>query len=306
MTTLFDDYPDFNIEHLSPMFKWTGGKRREISIIEKFFPDFIKRGEKYDFIEPFVGGGAVFWYLNNTTGNNVINDFDKDVTNFYQQVKEQSPEFLSYIDKACEKFNKTHASNSGKNGDELHDQQEKEYYYWRNLDKDGGLSKLSKEQQAARFWIVNQLSFSGMRRFNSKGEFNVPFGHYKNLNNKLISSSKHIELLSKTLILNGDYSNAIKDYDKNNTFIFLDPPYTRVMKNYSGSDDSEFGDAEQKKLAETLKNIKNASWMIVIDKSELTEELYDEHIVHTYDLNYGVNIKNRIDQSVQHIIATNY
>ena len=73
MTTLFDDYPDFNIEHLSPMFKWTGGKRREISIIEKFFPDFIKRGEKYDFIEPFVGGGAVFWYLNNTTANNMEN-----------------------------------------------------------------------------------------------------------------------------------------------------------------------------------------------------------------------------------------
>lgn len=304
--TQLNNHTQHNRENLSPMFKWTGGKRREINTLKQFFPDFVKQEKEYTFVEPFVGGGAIYWYLNNITGKNIINDFEKDITNFYNQVRTQSPTFLTHIEEACQKFDKTCLQNINKTSDEMHDQQEKMYYYWRNLDRDNGLNNLSSEEIAARFWIVNQLSFSGMRRFNGKGEFNVPFGHYKNLNSKLISNRAHIDLLNNTIIMNGDYSKAIEDQDNDNTFIFLDPPYTRVMKNYSGGTEGEFGDEAQKTLAERLKKMDKASWLLVIDKSELTESLYKDHIVHTYDLNYGVNIKNRIDQSVQHIIATNY
>ena len=76
------------------------------------------------------------------------------------------------------------------------------------------------------------------------------------------------------------------------------------MKKYSS--DSVFGDEEQKKLAKSLKAMKNASWMVVIDKSPLTEKLYKKYIVATYPVQYGVNIKNRFSQSAEHIIAINY
>lgn len=283
-------------ENLSPLFKWTGGKRREIKFFEDMFPEYVLKNESYNYVEPFMGGGAVFWYLNNHAGTNVINDYDRDLINFYEQVKQQSPDFLKSVFESSQLYTA--------NDEQAHSVQEANYYYWRNMDKNDGLKNLSDEQRAARFWIVNQLAFSGMRRFNSKGEFNVPYGHYKNLNSSALNSDKHVELLRHTEIRNGDYKQVILDNDKENTFIFLDPPYTRVMNTYSA--DNEFGLDKQQELADTLKNLKNAQFMVVINKDETTYGLYKDYIRKTYDLKYGVNIKNRFDQSVQHIVAVNY
>ncbi len=283
---------------LSPVFKWTGGKRRELSVIEKFYPSFVKDGSSYRFVEPFVGGGAVFWALNNTAGVNVVNDFDAELANFYKQMKAQDDVFLKHVEEASALYG------ADKRDDVWHKKQEANYYHWRNLDRDGGISKLSDAERAARFWIVNQLAFSGMRRFNSKGEFNVPYGHYKNLNSSLLTEKEHVDLLAKTTVLNGDYKQVVLNNDVDDCFMFVDPPYTRVMKTYSAS--NEFGEDSQRELADTLKGLKKAKWMVVIDKSDLTLELYSSFIVHTYELSYGVNIKNRFSTKVEHIIATNY
>ena len=283
-------------EPLTPMFKWTGGKRREIKHFSPYYPDFVKEEKEYNYVEPFAGAAATFWSLNNLTGTNVINEFDPELINFYTQVKMQNKDFIKYVAEAVSLYKD--------NSSESHDKQEAMYYKWRNLDRNDGLSKLDDAKRAARFYIVNQLAFSGMRRFNGAGEFNVPYGHYKNLNDTVLTSAAHVKLLQNTELITGDYSIPVADNDKENTFIFLDPPYTRVMKKYSA--DSEFGDEEQYVLAETLKNLEAAKWMIVIDKSALTEKLYKDYIKHSYALSYGVNIKNRFSTAVEHIIATNY
>ena len=92
--------------------------------------------------------------------------------------------------------------------------------------------------------------------------------------------------------------------DTENTFIFLDPPYTREFKEYSFGND--FGDDKQIELCEVFKSMKFAKVMIVINKDEFTTNLYKDYIKHTYDLKYSTNIKNRYDNSVQHIIVCNY
>lgn len=281
---------------LLPMFKWTGGKRREINHFASYYPDFVKDEEVYNYLEPFAGAAATFWSLNNLSGTNILNEFDPELTNFYEQVKKQDKTFLSLVHAASELYQD--------NSEAAHGIQEAMYYSWRNKDRNNGLANLSKAERAARFFIVNQLAFSGMRRFNSNGDFNVPYGHYKNLNSNVLTSVPHIKLLKNTTIMTGDYSTAIKANDTDNTFIFLDPPYTRVMKKYSAN--NEFGDAQQYELADTLKNLTSAKWMIIIDKSELTTRIYEDYIKHTYELSYGVNIKNRFSTAVQHIIATNY
>lgn len=283
-------------ESLSPMFKWTGGKRREIVHFAPYYPDFIKNGEEYKFVEPFAGAAATFWSLNNVNGVNVVNDFDPELVNFYEQVRKQDKVFLKHVHDASLLYKDS--SSLG------HDKQEAMYYFWRNKDRNNGVAGLSLAERAARFFIVNQLAFSGMRRFNAAGEFNVPYGHYKNLNDSVLTSEAHVKLLKNTKLMCGDYSLPVKENDDDNTFVFIDPPYTRVMKKYSA--DSEFGDEEQRVLADTLKNLKNASWMVIIDKSPLTMELYGDHVKHSYALNYGVNIKNRFSTAVEHIIATNY
>ena len=281
---------------LAPLFKWTGGKRREIVHFSPYYPDFVKSHEPYCYIEPFAGAAATYWALNNVTGVNIINDYDAEVMNFYAQVKNQNEDFLTHVQNASRLFQKKTA--------QAHTLQEERYYYWRNKDRNGGLEELTEPERAARFFIVNQLAFSGMRRFNSAGEFNVPYGHYKNLNCSMLTDSAHVELLKKTTLLQGDYSTPLLNNDNDNTFVFIDPPYTRVMKKYSAN--NEFGDAEQKILAENLFNLNHAKWMVVIDKSPLTVSLYQNYIKHTYPVNYGVNIKNRFSTDVEHLIATNY
>lgn len=277
-------------DHLTPIFKWTGGKRREIKVFEKFFPQFVIKKEIYSYIEPFAGGGAVYWYLNNLTGKNVLNEFDEQVANFYKEYYDNNLDFINNLQKI------------GKITD--HNELQKVYYEQRDKDKNGGLKTLSDTENAVRFFVVNQLAFSGMRRFNASGEFNVPFGHYKGLNSDIIGSDEHRLLLDRTEINQGDFEVVMKANDNDNAFIFLDPPYTRVFKKYSP--DNSFDEAEHKRLANTIKSLKKASVMLIIDKSPFTEDLYKGMITSTYDLKYGVNIKNRFNTSVQHLIVCNY
>jgi DNA adenine methylase len=143
-----------------------------------------------------------------------------------------------------------------------------------------------------------------MRRFNSDGEFNVPFGHYKKVNCDIINSNPHKKLLSKTNIYSGDFEPIMKGNDNKNTFIYLDPPYTRVFKEYSSG--NSFGERDHYRLSEVFKNIKEASVMLIIDQSTITENLYADYIKGSYELKYGVNIKNRFDTSVKHLVICNY
>lgn len=283
--------------HLDPVFKWTGGKRRELPVIEQYYPNFVKENQRpYNYVEPFVGAGAVYWSLDNLKGTNIINDFDEDVTLFYKAMKHQQGSFLADIGKTCLLYDKKLSPS--------HEKQEKNYYQWRVLDRNGGLTNLNIEKRASRFWIINQLAFSGMRRFNSKGEFNVPYGHYKSLNNHWLSEENHVALLKDTTILNGDYANVVLENDRPNTFIFVDPPYTEVMRTYSAG--NTFSDQDQVKLAKILTHLKFAKFMIVINSSEFTRSLYFNQIKCAYPMNYGVNIKNRFPGKTEHFIATNY
>ena len=280
---------------LLPMFKWTGGKRKELKHFCDLYPDYIRNADtESTYIEPFAGGAAAYFSLNHP-GKNIINDFEPDIVNFYKKAASQNKKML----KTVKRMEKLYSEGT-------HDQQEAEYYRLRNMDRPNGsgLNNISAGVRAGRFYVVNQLAFSGMRRHNSSGEFNVPFGHYKNFNPHVLTSQPHIELLKRTDIYNKSYEKILAKNDTPKTFIFIDPPYTRVMKKYGAGD--EFGEDQQRELADQLNSLKHAHYMVVIDRSELTEELYSDNIIKTYSLKYGVNIKNRFSTDVQHIVATNY
>lgn len=288
-----------NTPVLSPLFKWTGGKRRELPTCAPFYPSFVTSGgNDWKFVEPFVGGGAVYWSLANP--NSVINDYDTDVMNFYTHVKTQDPDFLDEVATVTHLFRKNQKQSSSA----VHDQQEAAYYRLRDLDRNGGLKGVPNWKRAARFFVVNQLAFSGMRRFNSSGEFNVPFGHYKSFNASALTSAPHVNLLSTTTLTTGDYASVLAAHDTPNTFIYIDPPYTRVMKTYSAG--ATFGNTQQEELRDALAGLEHASFMVVIDSSAVTEALYKDFVVHRYPVSYGVNIKNRFSQAAHHLIAVNY
>jgi DNA adenine methylase len=287
---------------LSPLYKWTGGKRKEIKTFSDYYPDFVKNGNDYKFVEPFFGGGAVYWSLN--AKENVINDIDFDLINFIKNCKTNSKEIIEKIKELGDKLSEITKEEKLKKISISEGKTKRgEYFYqYRNLDRNNGLYNLTDIERAIRFYVVNQLAFNGMRRFNSKGEFNVPYGNYKTINISL--TNDHINLLNKTTIFNGHYSDVILENDTENTFIYLDPPYTREFNEYSH--ENVFGKKEQVELCEIFKDIKNAKVMIIINKDEFTTSLYDGFIKDTYKLKYSTNIKNRFDNSVEHLIITNY
>lgn len=287
---------------LSPIYKWTGGKRKEIKVFSEYYPEFVKESKDFKFVEPFFGGGAVYWSL--AANENVINDIDKELTNFLKVFKENPNGIISIVDELSKNITAITALEKSKSLT-IADAKTKrgEYYYeWRNKDRKDGLKDLSDLERACRFFIVNQLAFNGMRRFNSKGEFNIPYGNYKSFNINV--NEGHTKLLSNTEIHNKSYKDVMLENDTENTFIFLDPPYTREFKEYSHG--NEFGNDQQIELCETFKSMKFAKVMIVINKDEFTTDLYKDYIKHTYDLKYSTNIKNRYDNSVQHIVVCNY
>lgn len=265
--------------NLKPIIKWTGGKRKELKHFLHLIPEYKT------YIEPFVGGGALYFHLNSQ--KNIINDFDYLLMNFYKVLQYDSKRVIECISKLKEINNN-------------HEKMEKLYYIYRN--KFNNYKDLSLIERLICFLYVNQLSFSGMRRFNKKGEFNVPFGHYKTFNP--IITTDHINLLNRTSIYNDDIFNLFEMFDIEDGFMFLDPPYTNIFKEYSSN--NVFGKTHQIKLHNYLKNLNKTKWLMVINNDEDILKMYKQYDILSYDIRYGVNIKNRFDTQNKHLIIKNF
>ena len=254
---------------MKPIYKWSGGKRKDIKHFEEYLPKYVKDKEKYTYVEPFFGAGALYWYLENDT--NIINDIEVELINFLNVLKKDEANLTSMVDKIGKKAAIITKSEKEKNISisEAKTQRGLDFYEWRNKDRNGGLKNLTDLERAFRFLIVNQWAFNGMRRFNSKGEFNVPYGNYKQFAKQY--TKEHLNLLKDTEIHCGSYKNIIETNDNEDTFIFLDPPYTRAFKEYNH--ENSFGEKEQIELSEAFKS-SMCDIMIVINKHDFYLHLH--------------------------------
>ena len=161
-----------------------------------------------------------------------------------------------------------------------------------------------KYSDALLYFFINKTAYSGMIRYNAKGEFNVPFGRYQKINTSLITKA-HSNLLSLAEIYNLDYSE-IFDMAKEDDFIFLDPPYDCVFSDYGNEEYKDgFNDQYHIKLANDIKKL-NCRVLLVIGRTPLTERLYGDMIIDEYAKTYAVNIRNRFKSSASHILVANY
>lgn len=274
---------------MKPFFKWAGGKTKELPKIKQYLPKKINT-----YYEPFVGGGAAWLGLNHTPS--VINDNWFDVFNFYTQLKENPDILISRLQEIIQNYNCIHFEGITK--EQFSDTAGKLYYYYRDNTFDNPIDK------AIQFWILRQLSFSGMNRFNSSGKYNVPFGWYQKL--REIEWSEELQtLFTNTSILNVDFeeciSNAVED-----DFVFLDPPYTTKFNKYSPN--GSFTEDDHIRLANWFK-VSKSNNMIIINKDDFTENLYEGYVVDEYDYRYSIKVRDRIsstDSEIKHIIAINY
>ena len=264
----------YDQKHLKPIVKWSGGKSDEIKMFETHFP------EKYDqYIEPFIGGGSVYFYLN--PKNAVISDVHSELIDLYKSVgKGKGQEIYDFMQNSP--------------NDEM------TYYKIRD-------EMVIKDEldRAKRFYYQRKCCFRGMLRYNKNGKFNIPFGRYKTINYNEIINKDYENLLHRTEILNTGFEYIFENYNNENNFMFLDPPYDSEFTDYGYC---QFGKEEQKKLALLFKNTK-IKCLMIIGKTKFIEELYNGYIVSEYDKKYRFKLyDNRIGNEIntKHLIIKNY
>lgn len=283
---------------MKPMIKYRGGKSKEIKFFEDYIPADYNR-----YIEPFVGGGAVFFYLE--PQNSIINDLNEKLIHFYCGVKNNYLNFRKEIDTLSHLYNsnqlKYETLKKTQANSYIENKNEELYYLLRDM-YNGKTEKNYLDETL--YYFINKTAYSGMIRFNASGEYNVPFGRYKNFNSDNITNN-HNELLKKTEIYNTDYSE-IFNLSNENDFIFLDPPYDCVFTDYGNIvNHMDFSEDNHRKLAQDFKNLSSRALM-VIGKTELTESLYKPYIKKEYPKTYAVNIRNRFKSESMHLVITNF
>ena len=283
---------------MKPMLKYRGGKSKEL----KYYLNHIENEEFNRYFEPFFGGGATYFALEPEQA--IINDINSKLINFYSDVKNNFTQLkneLYQLERIYNENQKRYQNLKDLNPNErIHNENEDLYYEIRNeFNYPSG-----KILDSTAYFFINKTAYSGMIRYNKKGEYNVPFGRYKNFNTDLVNENHHI-LLQNTEIFNTDYSE-IFNMATPNDIMFLDPPYDCIFNDYGNIESEDgFNENEQRRLAEDFINL-NTRALMVIAKTPLTEELYRNFIIDEYDKNYSVNIRNRFKSEAKHIVIKNY
>lgn len=367
-----------NDKDLSPILKWAGGKEQELKYILPNIPVHFSR-----FIEPFVGGGAVYFSINKK--DMYINDKSTELINLYNNVKYKNSEFITklqnlqnswcdlevLLDKNINFFNQVYfeykSEKINKEGlftkvnqflnynkdtikkilkndlTNIYNIFEQELF--RNIvaklvrmkeleAKKGDLSPkdiydnfecalkgsfymfirylYNKYDNSEYFYFIREYCYSSMFRYNSNGEFNVPYGgisyNRKNLQRKIdyMKSMALQEHFLNTQIYNLDFEEFLNKIKlKENDFIFLDPPYDSDFSSYVNN---SFDKQDQKRLADYLINKCPAKFMLVIKNTKFISELYSNKglYINSFDKKYMVSFKGRNNRDCEHLIITNY
>ena len=282
---------------MKPILKYRGGKSKEIKYFEHLIPNF----ERY--IEPFFGGGALYFHLE--PENAIVNDINVPLINFYNEVKHNYPTIRQELDALDQiyKENRTLFQNNKllHPDQRVYDPNEELYYRIRDMFN----GKINSEFSfGTLYYFINKTAYSGMIRYNSNGEFNVPYGRYANFNTNLLTIDHH-NLLAQTQITNGSYINSFENAN-NNDFIFLDPPYDTTFSSYGNEIlTGDFGEEHHRQLAQDFRNLQCPAMMVIGD-TPLINELYHDLVHDTYTKKYSVNIRNRFQSNANHLIITNY
>ena len=245
-----------------PFLKWAGGKTQLISSIERMLPTKITQ-DRFTFIEPFIGSGAVlFWILNKFPNieKAVINDINADLINTYRIVAAKPKELISILEVIQQEFHLL----------ENNSEKKKEYYYAKRTLYNSRNEE--KSIQAALFIFLNRTCFNGLYRVNKRNGFNVPIGSYKkpticDIDNIFAVSN----LLQKVEILCGDYQATINEASTKTIFYF-DPPYKPLSEtsNFNSYAQDDFGDQEQIRLRDFCIKLDSMDFKWILSNSDVT------------------------------------
>lgn len=271
---------------VQPFVKWAGGKRQILDEINKFIPNNFST-----YYEPFVGGGAVLFDLQPPKA--VINDINHHIINVYRVIKNNVNELIDDLKK--------------------HKNEEDYYYKIRKLDRSDKFKKMSNIEKASRILFLNKTCYNGLFRVNSNGEFNVPFGRYKNpaiVNGPVLRAVSNYLNNNDVKILNKDFEEAVKGMRKQ-AFVYFDPPYHPISdsSSFTGYTLDGFDKKDQIKLKELCDKLDERGCRFLLSNSgaDFIINLYNgKYKIEEIGAKRSINSNAQKRGEVKEILVRNY
>jgi DNA adenine methylase len=295
-----------NIKQPKPFLKWAGGKTQLIDVISSKMPYQIK--DSFIYIEPFVGSGAVlFWVLNHYPNLKmaVINDVNTDLINTYKTISNSVEKIILLLKRWEKEYHNLSAN----------EEKKKAYYY---LKRDLFNTRTSEIiTQAALFIFLNKTCFNGLYRVNKNNGFNVPIGSYIK---PLICDSENLravsQVLKKVTLLNGDFEKTLA-YADNKTCFYLDPPYKPLNKTSSFNSYAKepFDDKEQIRLKIFCDKLEALGYKWILSNSDVKgkmvkdnffDKLYEKYQIDRVLAKRSINANASKRGQLNELLITNY
>lgn len=277
------------IPKTKPFVKWAGGKRQLLSTLFNHLPKQYNSSDNY-YYEPFLGGGAFLFALQPKKA--VINDINPELTNCYQVIRDSLDELL----------------------DELKQHEYKKDYFLtiREWDRKEDYQNKTPVQRASRFIFLNKTCFNGLYRVNSKGQFNVNFGKYKNPTildrNNLRRVNQYLST-NQVMISNLDFQEALQDAKKGDC-IYLDPPYDTVSDNgnFTEYHSKGFDRQEQIRLKKVFDDLTSRGCYVLLSNAytDFIIDLYKDYKQTQVAAIRAINSKGNKRGKVSEILVQNY
>ncbi len=297
-----------------PVVKWAGGKNQLLEQISLHLPDTLRAGGIQRYVEPFLGGGAVFFHVaqNYPVREYYLFDANHEIVVLYRSIQENVETLIRQLEAIQAVY---HALSRAK---------QEEYFYKVRSEYNGLREQFDFDhfsvgwmERAAQIIFLNRTCFNGLFRVNSEGAFNVPFGDYKN---PRICDDENLRLVSK--VLNGaliqaaDFSGC-EPFVNRRTFVYFDPPYRPISKtaSFKSYSRNSFGDAEQVRLAEFFAKLDAKGARLMLSNSdpknenpgdEFFDRLYARYHIHRVSAARNINSNGAKRGPIFELLITNY
>ncbi|EKF48448.1 DNA adenine methylase [Thermosipho africanus H17ap60334] len=289
-----------------PFLKWAGGKTQLIKEIDKRLPSMLKKGKPMRYIEPFVGSGALLFHLLNNykIKEAYIIDINENLINLYLVIKNNVFELIEQLKSFADEYKS------------LSENKRKEYYYLKR--EEYNQEKEDKIKKAALLIFLNKTCFNGLYRTNKKGEFNVPFGKYKNP--KILDQENLIAVANKLKNVNiysGDFEISKNFPLDEETLIYFDPPYRPISKtsSFTSYSANDFDDNEQIRLKKFFDYVTSKGAKAILSNSDpknfdpndsFFDNLYKNYIIERIFAKRSINSNSEKRGYIREILIRNY
>lgn len=272
---------------LSPVVKWVGGKRQLLDDIIPLLPDHFST-----YVEPFVGGGALLFEIQPKKA--IVNDLNHELINLYKVIKDNPNELLLLLEE-----------HELKNSEEY-------FYQIRALDRNESYNEMSDVEKAARVIYLNKTCYNGLFRVNQSGQFNSPYGKYKNpniVNKPVVLAMANYFQNNNITLLNGDYKMALKKLRKG-AFVYFDPPYMPISSSssFTGYTENGFNEKQQIELKEECDKLSSKGIKFLLSNSDhpFIRDLYKDYEIITVKAKRSINSNSNKRGEINEVLVRNY